>query len=469
MRMTDADYNAKSIHIFAWPFTWKDQKYKFANFPDALQEAEWVPVEDSVTDPDDYMLKQYMTKSSRKIFLHTDSNEDIICIRLQKRNVENYQYRIVKKKKNLDVILNISGIELHLYRYGYGILFIRADNPDANLDTIKLINDYGRRIELPILIEEGKNFSLCADEIGIPHVDANLTLTPGEPAPFLEKLILGDTKENVFKIEGTADDRMFLMCLVRNNRLSWRLPGLLENDLEDSELEKLLYTIIFSDPDDPTCQNKAMRRRYLKDSVDPRWSEWGTIHAATNTTLFCITGEDTDIDDSVVKPFVVEYMYLLSLVIAQRIGLEHFSVQAGDKVIGADNKGLIKHEQVKELVNLQEQYVAFENQMMILKFTNQDQGIELYQILQKQLQVKDEQNLLDAQLESLYEVTNVSNDKWLQWIATLLAVLAIAIDIVLNVVILEKVPCETKIETGVVTGAISFVVLLITWVKLFRG
>lgn len=493
MRMTDADYKAKSIHIFAWPFTWSGKDNKELDIDELARQLkekhQWVDAENAADDYNDYMLKQYMTESARQIFLQAPTNTDSICTRLKKTGIDDYAYHIEKEGKSVD--LPISGIELHLYRYGYGVLFIRADNKSSDISTIKWINDYGRRIELPLLVKEKDDFSLCADKIGIWQVDENMKLIPDEPAPFLRKVIVGEDTD--WRIESTEDDRMFLMCLIRNEEISGKLKEFSgENEEEDTPtlkeslsegvkkffekqaageaeaskiaFEKLLYTVIFADPDTPTCTNPTMRRKLLEEAIDPRWSGSGTIHAATNSTLFCLTGESKGINESVVKPFIVEYMYLLSLVMAQRLGIAHFSELAGRRVVGADQKALMQHEQVNQLVNLQEQYVAFENQMMILKFTNQDQGIELYQILQKQLQVKDEQQLLDSQLESLYEITNVSNGNRFQAIGTALAVIAVFADILINIV----ASLATTGKCWTIVGYVSFGVLIVLFLLFFK-
>lgn len=477
MRMTAEDYKAKSIHIFAWPFYLdidKENDFKLSDIVDNLtEEHNWKKAENDLNNADDYMLKQYMSNSAREIFTpkqksRPSKEKELICVRLKKKNIDAYDYTIIKEQYNLHVDLKITGIELHLYRYGFGILFIRVVNPESDLAKIQLINDFGRRIELPLYVSNHEDFSLCADEIGIKEVDSTLRLENGKIAPFLKKLIVHDPKAFPWEITGTADDRMFLMCLVRNDELSNQLHKLYDdssaNSKDKSDLEKQIYSIIFADTEDPTCQNQKMRRQLLENAIDPRWTDYGTLHAATNTTLFCITGEDNELknnlNDKVVKPFIVEYMYLLSLVIAQRLGIGLYSIKAGEKVIGADEKGLMKTKQTKQLVNLQEQYVAFENQMMILKFTTQDQGIELYDILQKQLQVKDEQSLLDDQLESLYEITNVSSDKELQLLAAILAALAIVIDVIVNV-LLSDIACWLK-------AIISLLVLAIAGVAVYK-
>ena len=46
-----------------------------------------------------------------------------------------------------------------------------------------------------------------------------------------------------------------------------------------------------------------------------------TIHAATEFSLLCVTSDYPGIYESVIRPFIVEYPYLVSLALAQRTGI----------------------------------------------------------------------------------------------------------------------------------------------------
>ena len=149
---------------------------------------------------------------------------------------------------------------------------------------------------------------------------------------------------------------------------------------------------------------------------------------------------------------------MYSLVLAQHMGIMLFSERAGD--IGKHIIGKIKTREHRELVSLQKEYVVFKNQMLILDFTYQEQGSELYELIQKQMRIDEEEAILDEQLESLYEITNVSNDISLQTIAAVLAIFAIAVDVILNVFI------SGKEFTWCEIAQISLVTLIVTAVAI---
>ncbi len=202
----------------------------------------------------------------------------------------------------------------------------------------------------------------------------------------------------------------------------------------EEEFQKLLYSIVFVDPEWPTCQNAEMRADFLEKALYLRWQEWGTIYSVTSFSFFCMTGESDEIVANVLRPFMTEYLYLLSLVLAQRIGIAGYSGKAGRIVRGVDKKGMIDKAQAETLINLQEKYITFKNQILILEASCQEQGIDIYHLLQNQMMIQEEQAILDEQLESLYEATNVSQGNRDAWWQLWIAIGAIVIDVIVNII-----------------------------------
>lgn len=433
--------NAKSVHLFAWPFELCHGQ-TLDGVRASITARGWEKKERDFLHPDDFMLLKYLSSSARSIFC-----EDKDICEIYTLPVGEHAVYVVD-----DFELPIFSFELHLYHFGIGILFIHIKNDRYDeVNVIRKINDYGRRISLPFLPDSPEEFLLCADRLGIrteteefitdfrravrlwcdrkDSVEQDVIDCLLQPADFLFRLV-GCSGE---QIETTSDDRMFTFCLLRDDRLSSEIA---QHDLEESDdLTERLYQIIFVDPTDATCQNRKMRKRLLQNAIYERWSDYGTLYGVTNFSMICITAESPSINAEVVKPFLTEYKYLVSLVLAQKIGISMFSELAGNIVKGVDDSKLINKRQVKNLINLQEQYITFKNQLLILEASAQEQGIDLYQLLRQQMQISDEQAILDEQLESLYEVTNVSNGNRLEGVGIKLAVLAIGVDIILNIVL----------------------------------
>ncbi len=235
-----------------------------------------------------------------------------------------------------------------------------------------------------------------------------------QPAEFLKRILWGDPKntecgKNIVECKGFDDERMFTYCIIRNSELSKFIEDTKEDLLLNKEKLEKLYTIIYVDKDDATCQNRDMQKKLMERALYMRWSNWGTLYGITNYSFICITTDEEGVNASVVKPVILEYAYMISLVLAQRLGITLFSEEAGSVVTGVEQKGTIKSRKIKNLINLQEKYITFKNQLLLLEVTKQEQGIELYHLMQKQILVDEVQIVLDEQLERLYEVVNVSN------------------------------------------------------------
>lgn len=469
--------NAKSSHLFAWSFKFDgDEAFCLPKTSGDLLRTGWkrklfaaTKETDSAQAATNFMLHQYLSASARDIFIAEPWPEknEICRVYTYPHPLKDYDYLIETSGAQI-FRLPIVDVELHVYNHGVGVLWLQLANDQyTDLADIKLINDLGRRISLPFVpcpyekddvVHRGD--MLCAEKLGIAAKDSKqmsyvtdyralCNALPQVPqqmqtlqnhAQFLTELLhcrIGVPEgaqalvTTDFKVRSFADDRMFTFCVIRDKVLSARLKTM---DLQKNKmLLDELYQIAYVDPNSSSCPNAAMQKELLERALYPRWSAWGTVHLVTNYSMICITTDDACVNQNVVKPFLVEYSYCISLVLAQRIGISEFSVKAGAVVKGVEQKGFIKSKKVKALIHLQERYITFKNQLLILKFTGQEQGIELYDLLQKQLLIHKEQAVLDEQLESLYEVTNVSNSNKLNNLALWFAIAAILVDVGINI------------------------------------
>ena len=475
MNINERVLEAKSIHTFAWPFLFKNTKDKVVNLGDLeskLKKVGWKKYKflfdskcEDYEDREDFVarikqdaaLSQYLSKSCKSIYIDNDS-EMCSIYKIKKFSCGKYDYII--EKGNQKYVLPIVEIELHVYKYGIGILFIQLINNDYNnISDIKIINDLGRRVLLPFIpnkneddtSEETIGFSLTADKLGIVGykelgkvinekksiinykkaiVDFYSGQSDGikkclEEPEFLQTIINNFNEEDEINIQSAIDDRMFCSCVIRDEELVDKIK-LAEFCNEDS------YSIVFVDSGDATCKEEEMRKGLMEKACYKRWQNYGTMYAFTEYSAFCITSGDSKINDSVVKPFISLYTYLISLVLLQRVGIAKFSEEAGLLARGIGNKGKIKKWKTKQLIELQEQYIEFENQIMLLEASNQQQGIEMYQKLQGQFLICDEKKILDAQMQGLYEVANMSASikladaaNKLAWIAIVIGVLSL--------------------------------------------
>ena len=449
---------AKSIHILACPFKVDEKNIKIDKVVKAFEEYGWKQKnmdyskeKDFLKKRENFMRYQYFTGAARDIFCRGEKGS---CTVFEYGNVENYNYYI--KTTGKEYILPIDEIDLHLYDCGIGILMIRLLNGIyEKIEEIKIINDYIRRVSIPFLPTDLNAFILCAEKIGIiKYTDEKAGNTERkdfeeicvtdfrdriwedcklkDQAEFIEKILFHclEKKEQSFSginIEYYTDDRMFLMCLLRDDDLSGSMEEALEKRTE--YMTERLYTLLYIDPgEESTCKDEKMKNDLLDTAIYRRWLKWGTLYGATSYSFFCITGRSENINESVVRPFLVEYTYIYSLVLAQRYAISEFSEMAGKRVTGIEKKGNIHWGKAKRLNDLHEKYVAFKNKLMIIEISPQEQGIEIYHLLQKQLMIAEEQMILDEQLQSLYEIVNTSNSARLSIWGLVVAVFTIVLE-----------------------------------------
>ncbi len=447
-----------SYHIFAWPFQIHRTGGGGIGTPDGYVDAltakfpsgGWRELKANTVFAenqkdrellDRFMLWQYLSVAGQDIYegvnplARPDRTRRDICRILRLGGTGDGKYTIARDGKSYE--LRVEKVELHVYAFGCGVLFLYTENwlyPE--IGDIQRIADYGRRIALPFLPRDEGGYIITADtlklefpEISVPPLDFRVLegqyrKRAAEPRTrFLHDLVTADSVD----IVPFTDDRMFEIELIRDDALSGLLtgdglpPDTPKQDWRDNEdLKKKLYSLIYVDEGAPTCQDANMRDGLLAESIDPRWADWGTIHAATEFSMLCLTSRYGGIYDSVIRPFTVEYPYLVSLVLAQRTGLAGYSEAAGR--LAGDDVSLFKWR--RELIQLQKDFNVFRNQIMIPEVTNQDQGMEIYDLLRKQTRVLEQEELLDEQLEDLFDVADANFQTVLTWVALGFALLS---------------------------------------------
>ena len=173
MKSTEPVLLAKCNHIFAWPFEYQWPKDDVENYAEPFKKKGWIEKDMDIQgmrkngkiQKDIFMLNQYLSSSAKDIFMQTGEN---ICTILEYPFDEKDEWKYQIKVGNQYYLLPIQSVELHVYRHGVGILFIQMSNNDyPSLQDIKKINDYGRRISMPLIPDTLEKDMLCADEIGI--------------------------------------------------------------------------------------------------------------------------------------------------------------------------------------------------------------------------------------------------------------------------------------------------------------
>ena len=407
---------------------------------------------------------------------------------------ENSEYIIdindVNERKTYE--LNLDKIILKEYeiinKKSYLMMIYVTNNKYGDISDIKNINQYGRRLFspwIPLDLGNGANTE-CPDDLQI-HIgkdkiysnyensgkadlnykdkeifkynfdDKNKYKSYSERLNFIRQKEVNDkndksiidnrresylirnilnykkeSKDEKIEIELINPDRMYVGFYLKNNSLIERIKKystekqeyLTEKQeyayLYDDSLSDQLYALAYIDGEDATCQSRVMKKKLLQETIYDRWIDWGTIHTVTHNGFGCIATDGAPYE-SVIMPFLTEYMEMMALVLLQRNLLLEFHIEA---------KKLSPEFNSEKLENLQKEYVKFKTQVLLFEVTPQEQGYEIYRLMQKQLYIDEEKEKLDDIMNSLYEVANVKHSIELNIIMNRLTIIAILIALV---------------------------------------
>ena len=428
-------------------------------------------------------------KSKYKIIVKKD-NDKVVDNEEDDSKMNNYQKSNYQKHNKYE--LNLDKIILKKYEIAnekiYLMMIYVTNNEYKRLLDIKNINQYGRRLYspwIPLDLGNGANTE-CPDDLQI-HIgkdkiysnyensgkadlnykdkeifkynfdDKNKYKSYSERLNFIRQKEVNDkndksiidnrresylirnilnykkeSKDEKIEIELINPDRMYVGFYLKNNSLIERIKKystekqeyLTEKQeyayLYDDSLSDQLYALAYIDGEDATCQSRVMKKKLLQETIYDRWIDWGTIHTVTHNGFGCIATDGAPYE-SVIMPFLTEYMEMMALVLLQRNLLLEFHIEA---------KKLSPEFNSEKLENLQKDYVKFKTQVLLFEVTPQEQGYEIYRLMQKQLYIDEEKEKLDDIMNSLYEVANVKHSIELNIIMNRLTIIAILIALV---------------------------------------
>lgn len=461
-----------SYHTFVYPFSfedigklnindvckWKQEPFELQDkgFDSKLKNA-------SKEVKEKYRLQynayQYFFPKAQKNMFNVKNSEDISTLYEYILNKEDSTFTISKWNKNIE--LRIEAVRVNIFtKLQVGVLSFELEyyptkEQDHFADAL-FINAFGRRLFPPYIMQEealptadridkpvlptadkievvliaGENEKRKSQKIEVDYRNKNNKLND---EPTLIRKILTDSKdENV--IIPILDDRMFVISLIRDDQLSdsndlkliWsnfkKLPG--EKEGYPSISEKI-YKFLFIDEDDCTCQNDEMLMHKLQEHLYTRWINYGTIHGITEYSMVCVTGTSEGIVNSVINPFLVHYTEMVKLALIQRASLVKLETEVSkictlmsyekdsrENKKGKENKdGNSEQSTSKNTQDIWKDYILFQNQILLPEVTFQEQGVEMYQMLKKNLKIEEMNEYIGSELNNLHEMSNMENSE----------------------------------------------------------
>ena len=400
---------AYSYHIFIYSFNFNNRE--FGKTLETLKKHHWVEFnfeeefKDTI-DKEDYFNKyaayQYFNEQSRSLLFHENDMVKNFELWHNGEKVNNGKYVI--KKGNENFILIIKNIKLKLFSTGSGLMIFELENyGNHSMEDINKINEYGRRLTLPFigssphpLVSDSIEIFVHGEKIALENFKDTIDKLNSDFLNEKDKFSLFAKSKLISELmpieHNTSDDRMFVCSLARNNELvdktceySLNEYGYLngfDNDEEKSSSNEL-YKYAFVETS-LTCQNKNMKKRKLQESIYSRWADYGTLYGITSFSFVCLTREDEFLKYSVINPFVNQYVEMTCLAIIQR-----------------DSIALMLREILEDNALLKNMFLEFQNWLLMSKITMQEQGVELFDLMRKQLDIKSEYEVLEGKLKNI--------------------------------------------------------------------
>ena len=435
-----------SYHIFYFPFRWAvpgmenklfSEQVDMDNIPIQpysmwervqIDETEkTASVENLQEEEELFAERQYYFNFVHEALYDIKGKEDPIIQHYERKDVKdgNAKYHICCKDKNYE--LKLEALNLNLYSTGVGIMSFYLRNEKENQkdeSIIRDINQFGRRVMPPHCGEfDVNNRTLLAKSISIEGLYGDKDrycdlfdyakvkgsdVVRGlnniwKPAGFIKSLI--EDLSPTLIVNPVIDDRMLVNCWYGSNELS----RMIKDNTGDFMNSDLWYKHVFvDDGSDTTCQNDEMRKELLKNATYNRWQKYGTLYGVSRYSLVGITDEGFLSKQILSTHLRTIYSRMFELVIIQRASVLRFSEEV-TKV--SSLKGKDSTEMSRRISSLYKEYIRFVNQIYFRTITVQDQGIELYEMLLKQLDTEEQIKELDKEIEELNQYDTLLIDQ----------------------------------------------------------
>jgi len=447
-----------SLHTFILPFVWKHEKstLSFEKLCECFKvEKGWhlnTPLEDfenrgkSFSEQDRLFYNEYCYFYPQVQKAIYDNSEDIVrtfSYKPEKMGLPAAKYIIRKGDKTYELQLN--GVELKLYSTGIGLFVLKCENRKySSVTEVKNINEYGRRVILPAILDGDGN--LIADSLSLvigekeqyesnfSDVITNREIHLDALCKFMEDLLTDSTglvftsdkncdKSDVLLMRA-LDDRMFVYTYLKDKAFIDEFCRKTEVNGEDVKYEyqemdkmKYLYGLMFVDPaGDCSCQDEQMCRELVENHLYKRWIDYGSIYSIVpQAAIMMTTGEAAYLVDH----FNTIYYQLSCFVLAQRVSLITFQRELTE--ISRVTKD---YKRTKMLLDLRERFSVFEASMYYEEITAQEQGIELYKMFRECLSLEAEMENVKSQINGLSESADIYLDLNFNKIGSVLAIIA---------------------------------------------
>ena len=441
--------NLNSFHIFLFPFRWRLASNSKSDFSTEIEANEnWKKYLENEDRPIDfYNNAAFFSERIRPAVFEGFNFADRKIVKNYIYDTKGKKYLFkIKLRDNVNYELNLMKIRLNVYSSGVGVLSLHMSNTKfSKPEDVLRINDYGRRVFLQFLAQnENSEFqhidhSTFAKELIIEDNDGSKIyyedFSKYTKKSFIEAIkknpdnfkygpenlvnILGNnftsssssssssssgTKENksMIQIIPTLDERLFGICWlgddVESNRI--KLPKESERPYSDFWL-KFLFLEKYS-----TSQSEMLSSQLLEKHTYHRWLNYGTLYGATKSTFVCLSNSSDENKKMYCLPSIrYQYFDMVQLLLSQHASILKFSDELREYRLIVKESG-DKQDLLNKAKLFHEAYLEFVDSIHFYTISPLEQGNELYQLIQKNLEIST--SLKELEIEML-EFRNLIN------------------------------------------------------------
>ncbi len=384
-------------------------------------------------------------------------------------NLGNKLFYNIQLKNNI-YSLEIDSIILNMYSTGVGILSFHLRNKShENSQDILRINKYGRRLYPPFLnlkdegIKTGKEntppgeWLPCVKNNELPEaiwLSRNNERIPGsledyskyycadnfKHGPFLlpefikvlfpekffltheksgclkadkenEKCLEKDTRYKVYLRPALNDDRMYVISWHGNNSQIQTLQKIRRINGKRRyayTLNDFWHNYIFIDTW-KTFNDRLKLPKYLDKHTYSRWIDEGTLYGMSRYSMVMLTGKSAPA--FLIRHLQTMYYKMAELSLLQRATIVSFSdeVTHVSDLIHRDGEDMDKA--IQKIEDLYKHYILFVNKIYFREVTPQEQGIEMYDMMQRIMRIPEQVKDLDNEIAELNAFAGMIADK----------------------------------------------------------
>lgn len=331
--------------------------------------------------------------------------------------------------------LDVEKICLNIYDGKVAILSFHLENRKyPEFQDVLYINDLGRRI-YPLFIKMGKNNdtevdltetkgqvlpdSIILDVNGISLKEDFEGYAKKNEHPFvLPKFISGILPECMQNVHWLLDDRMFVISWYGNDdmserlKLSFSLDDIIRSFKEgstqlDGYYDWYKYVHGFKHHAPNGYERLAAQ---LKETTYDRWASKGTLYGVTRYSFVCLTDSKSGYNYG--RQYMKSmYYHMASLCLAQRTMILYFT-NAITELSGKLNVSVVQTDEIFNRIKaLNLDLIRFNNNIYFREVTTQQQGIDIYNFLQEQMEIDIDRRELNEEVAQLYQYVNMAGDQ----------------------------------------------------------